>query len=225
MKVTLLSNCGLALEQAGAVLLIDALNKQYRCYYGLPAQTFADMLAGAPPFDGLCGILYTHDHPDHYNAGRTEQLHAASGAPVFVPRADTPPQLSMQCGSFRVEFYRFAHIPVPGLAPVDHGVYLISAAGKSVYVTADAQIDEARHREILNGRKADAAFWNGQPLSYPQMRAFFPEAAEKNYVYHIPVDERDACGIRRKCERNLSRYGTELAGVCLLEQYPSEIIL
>ena len=91
MRITLVSSCGLVLEQDGSALLIDALNKQFRCYYGLPPETFAQMLAGEPPYDALCGILCTHAHPDHYNALRTRQLQAASGAPVFVPQPQTPP--------------------------------------------------------------------------------------------------------------------------------------
>ena len=31
MRITLVSNCGLVLEQDGSALLLDALNKQYRC--------------------------------------------------------------------------------------------------------------------------------------------------------------------------------------------------
>ena len=69
----------------------------------------------------------------------------------------------MQLGPFAVECSRFPHIPVPGLEEIAHAVYWISAAGKSVYVTADAQIDTTRHRAILRGRRADAAFWNGFP--------------------------------------------------------------
>ena len=48
---------------------------------------------------------------------------------------------------------------------------------------------------------------------------------KKNYVYHIPVDEKDACGVRRKCERNMARFGAELPNVSLLEAYPSQILL
>ena len=80
MKITLVSSCGLVLEQDGQTLLIDALNKQYRCYYGLPPETFVRMLSGEPPYDAVCGILFTHAHPDHYSASRTEQLRAACGA-------------------------------------------------------------------------------------------------------------------------------------------------
>ena len=45
MKITLVSSCGLVLEQDGQTLLIDALNKQYRCYYGLPPETFVRHLS------------------------------------------------------------------------------------------------------------------------------------------------------------------------------------
>ena len=47
MRITLVSNCGLVLEQDGSALLLDALNKQYRCYYGLPPEAFANMLSAA----------------------------------------------------------------------------------------------------------------------------------------------------------------------------------
>ena len=182
MRITLVSSCGLVLEAEGRTLLVDALNKQFRCYYGLPPETFSQMLAGEPPYDALCGILCTHAHPDHYNALRTRQLQAASGAPVFVPQPQTPPQLALQFGPFSVEYHQFAHTPVPGWDAITHGVYFISAAGVSVYVTADARIDAVQHRAILRGRRADAAFWNGQILSYPETRALLPEAAKKNYV-------------------------------------------
>ena len=210
MKITLVSSCGLVLEQDGQTLLIDALNKQYRCYYGLPPETFVRMLSGEPPYDAVCGILFTHAHPDHYSASRTKQLRAACGAAVVLPQPDTPERLNVQLGPFAVECSRFPHIPVPGLEEIAHAVYWISAAGKSVYVTADAQIDTTRHRAILRGRRADAAFWNGQYLSHPETRELLLEAAEKNFIYHIPVDEKDACGIRRKCERNMARFGADL---------------
>ena len=223
MKITLVSSCGLVLEQDGSTLLIDALNKQFRCYYGLPPEAFAKMLAGEPPYDAVCGVLFTHAHPDHYSASRTEQLRAACGAPVFLPQPNTPERLMMQLGPFTVECSRFPHIPVPGMAEAPHAVYWISAAGKSIYVTADAQIDTERHRAILHGRRADAAFWNGQYLSHPETRELLLEAAVKNYIYHIPVDEKDVCGIRRKCERSMARFGAELPNVSLLEQYPSSL--
>ena len=60
MKITLVSSCGLVLEQDGQTLLIDALNKQYRCYYGLPPETFVRMLSGEPPYDAVCFHLQSY---------------------------------------------------------------------------------------------------------------------------------------------------------------------
>ena len=112
-----------------------------------------------------------------------------------------------------------------GWDAIDHGVFLIEAAGRCIYVTADAQIDVDRHRSILAGRRVDAAFWNGQYLSYPQTRALLAEVSGRNYVYHIPIDEKDVCGIRRKCERSMARFSAELSTGKLLEAYPSEIVI
>ncbi len=122
MRITLVSSCGLVLEAEGRTLLVDALNKQFRCYYGLPPETFSQMLAGEPPYDALCGILCTHAHPDHYNALRTRQLQAANGAPVFVPQPQTPPQKPNQCGPFCVQNHSSAHTPGPRSEPIAHAV-------------------------------------------------------------------------------------------------------
>ena len=49
MRITLVSSCGLVLEAEGRTLLVDALNKQFRCYYGLPPETLPSPLGeGAP---------------------------------------------------------------------------------------------------------------------------------------------------------------------------------
>lgn len=225
MKVTLLSSCGLALCAEGQTLLIDALNKSFRCFYGLPVAEFEKMLAGTGDYAGLCGVVSTHAHPDHYNESRTRALCAARSVPSFVPRADTPPCQTLQFGPFTVECHRFAHTPVAGWDQVTHGVLFITAGQTSVYLTADARPDVAQHRAILAGRRATAAFWNGQYLSHPQTRALLAEAAEKNYVYHIPVDPADRSGIRRKCEINLARFGPELSHTTLLRQYPTQLHL
>ena len=129
----------------------------------------------------------------------------------------------MQLGPFTVECSRFPHIPVPGMAEALHAVYWISAAGKSIYVTADAQIDTERHRAILHGRRADAAFWNGEMLLYKSEREALCRFAAQNFIYHIPGDPQD--GFRRKLERLRGRYPAELETVRLLGDYPSEIIL
>ena len=76
---------------------------------------------------------------------------------------------------------------------------------------------------VVNGRKVDAAFWNSQHLSYPEMRKVMAECVGHNYIYHLPADEEDKTGLRRKCRTNLQRFADELQNVTALEQYPSHI--
>lgn len=225
MKITLLSNCGVALCAEGQTLLVDALNKNFRCFSGLPVTEFEKMLAGEGDYAALCGILSTHAHPDHYNESRTRALCAARGVEAFVPRAQTPREQTLRFGPFLVEYHQFAHTPVEGWDQVPHGVFFITAGQTRVYLTADARPDVARHREILNGHRASVAFWNGQYLSHPDTRALLLEIAEQNYVYHIPADAADESGIRRKCEKNMARFGGALPKVTLLPHYPTKILL
>lgn len=224
MKITLVCNCGLLFEAQGHRILIDGLNSPLAPFYELPQADFEAVLKGEAPYDGPLAIGFTHTHADHFCRDKLRRvLEARKDVRSFVPDASTPEQGRAKFGPFAVEFHKFVHTPVPENLWCEHYVLLVEAEGKRVYVTADAAPDAARHREILNSRRCDAAFWNGQYLSHPQKRELLREVSDRNYVYHIPLDPIDASGIRRKCERNMERFPQELEGVTLLEQYPSEL--
>ena len=106
-----------------------------------------------------------------------------------------------------------------------HFVLLVSKGGKSIYVTGDASPELDAHRAFLHGRKVDCAFWNGQYLSRPETRTLLHDTTNQNYVYHIPVDEKDSSGIRRKAEKNILKFSDDLQDTVLMEQYPSVIEL
>lgn len=226
MKITLVCSCGLFIEAQGSKLLIDGLNSPLAPFYELPQADFEAVLRGEAPYDGALALGFTHTHADHFCRDKLQRVLAArKDVTVFVPDACAPEQGRVKFGAFTVEFYKFAHTPVPENLRCEHYVLLIEAEGKRVYVTADAAPEPERHREILAGRRCDAAFWNGQYLSHLETRALLREAAGKNYVYHIPLDPMDVSGICRKCERNMERFQKELERVTLLETYPSEIEL
>ena len=69
----------------------------------------------------------------------------------------------------------------------------------------------------------DAAFWNGEILLYKSERESLSRFAVRNFIYHIPAEEKD--GLRRKLERLRARYPEECESVALLSAYPSEVIL
>lgn len=220
MKITLVCNCGLVLAHPDGTLLLDAVNAAYDGYYALPEAEYARMLAGE--YGKLCGILASHRHADHFDAERAARLAACADAPLFVPDARTPAHAAAQYGPFSVEFYRVPHMHVPGQTPCDHGVFVISDGARTIYAAADADPQPVRHRQILAGRRVDAAFWSVPYLLYTETRALMREISKKSYVYHIPPAP-DLRGMRRKCRRCMQRYADELPSVTLLDAYPSQI--
>lgn len=222
MKVRLVCSCGLLLSSRGTSVLVDAPNADFPPFYRFQAEEEARLLAANAPYDGLCGLIFTHLHPDHFDAARVKALMAArADVPVFAPD-EACASRTFSLGAFTVECHRFAHTPAPQFAALPHDVLLISDDEKTVYITSDAAPEIEKHREILRGRPIDAAFWNSQYLSYPQTRALLRECAAQNFIYHMPSGELGESAIGRKCEKNLLRYGAEVQNVRVLCRYPSE---
>ena len=224
MKITLICNCGLVFSSGETCLLIDALTQELAPFYRAPESVRQEIVTGTGAYEKTCGLLFTHLHPDHYDKEAAQafaQYHPR--AALYVPnRRELPPE-RLTVGGFTVELPRVRHTQVAGYGKSTVDAMIISAEGKSVYVASDSAPEVSLHESVLHGRRMDAAFWNGQYLSHPETRELLLEAAVKNYIYHIPVDEKDVCGIRRKCERSMARFGAELPDVSLLEQYPSSL--
>jgi len=223
VKITSLCNAGFALEYNGSVLLIDVPCKSYGPYFGLPESDWTAIYKKKSPYDKVCGIYITHDHPDHCDLDMLEQYRKRwPDTPVFLPTEDTGGTL--QWGPFRLEYQSFPHAPMlHGVPP--HVVTWITAGEKRIYLAADAALEPERHRQFLNGRKADVAIWNAMYLSRPDTRLLLRDAACRNLICHMPKERGDWAGIWKKCENNFRRYPEELQNVQVLEGYPTTIEL
>lgn len=222
MRAELLCSCGLALISHGKTLLIDVPNENLPPFFAISEEKMREILKKTGVFSQISGLIFTHLHSDHYDAALAEAVSRAHpDARIYLPNRCEPEQSVFTAGPFTIERHRFAHTPAPKFPDLPHDVLLISDGEKLVYVTADAAPDAEAHRRILNGRTADAAFWNSQYLSYPETRALLRGCAGVSYIYHMPVDDADVSGIRRKCERNMQRFGAELPNVRVLTHYPS----
>lgn len=214
MTITLVCNCGLLIREGSSALLVDAPNGVFAAFAAFAQDALQSLISAQPPYDALCGVCFTHTHPDHFDADALARLRAARpDVPVLLPTGSDGVWTS---GAFTVQYAALAHTPVAPELETAHQVLCIACGGKLVYVTADAAPDVARHRAILAGRVADAAFWNGQYLSHAQTRALLRAGARRNFVYHLPTDAADVSGIRRKAERNMARFAEELNTVTLL---------
>ena len=57
MKITLICNCGLALESGGQTLLLDALTQELPPFYRTPEKTRREIIAGEGEYASVCGLL------------------------------------------------------------------------------------------------------------------------------------------------------------------------
>ena len=221
MKLTLLCNAGLAIQEADSILLVDLPNQEYPPFYTIPEETWRQILERRPPYDRVCGFYFTHAHPDHCCKTRVEEyLHRWPGTPCFFPD-EHEPEGEVSIGPFRMQFRRMEHVPIP--SPPVLVATILRAGEKSLYLPSDAALDCAAHRAFLAGRRATAGIWTSMYLSLEDTRNLMKEAAVRNYIYHMPAERPDAAGLWRKVDRNLERYGAELEHVTVWERYPAAV--
>lgn len=222
MNITLLCNAGLALECNGRVLLIDLPNHDLPPFYPLPDDTWRRIIEGERPYDNVCGIYFSHDHPDHMHKEKLAEFRDAhSDVPVFMPSFENDAGV-IEMGLFRISWKLAPHAPLPGALP-PHVISWIEVDGETLYLPADAALDVPVHEAFLDGRKACRAIWNSMYLSRPETRRLMHHAADKNYIYHMPADLEDKSGIWRKCRNNLQRYPNELGDIVIMDRYPCVI--
>lgn len=223
MKITLLCNCGLALESGGRTLLVDALTKPLAPFYHTPPAVRADILNGAGAFKNICGMVFTHLHPDHFDREAAEEFSARHpNIPLYIPRRAIATE-TLQAGDFSITCRRARHTKVEGYGKSTVETLRIEAEGKRIYIASDCAPESSIHEAILEGKVMDAAFWNPEALCLPEMWPLLTRCARQNFIYHIPPDGQN--GLCRKLARVMARGEDALSNVQLLSQYPSEIVL
>ena len=224
MKITLLCNCGLAIESGGKTLLVDTLTQELPPYFRAPESVRRAIVEGSGAYSAVCGLLFTHLHPDHFDRASAEAF--AKNHPdtlLYIPNRRSPAPARLRAEPFTLELYRVRHTPVAGYGKSTLDTMIILAEGKTVYIASDTVPETAIHEKVLAGRRVDAAFWNGEMLLYKPERESLSRFAAKNFIYHIPPAEED--GLRRKLERLTARFPAECESVTLLGEYPSSVTI
>lgn len=223
MKCSVLCSCGVFLRGEKGAILIDAPNEQYAPYEGLSDEELEKILYSQYPYNVPLCIAFTHLHPDHYSEEKLHRiLDARPNTEVILP-SDTPQKVSLFGGAFTFESYPVKHTKAPGFDEILHNVFFISGE-ISAYVGADAHFEPSLHDAFLQGRQAEFCFFNAQFLSYPQTRKLILGSGRRRFIYHIPLDDADVSGIRRKALHNMQRVGAEMPDTTLILSYPYEIV-
>ncbi len=218
----LLCNAGIAVEYQNEILLVDVLNASNPPFAGISDVIWQQILKRKAPFDKVCGVYFTHIHPDHCDLGKVLQYRNQwPDIPCWLP--DGSAENGDLCmGPFSIEYSSVYHAPMDEPLP-KHVVSWIKAGEKRIYIAADAALPPEPHMTFLNKRTADAAFWNSMYLSRPETRALLNQTSPRNYIYHMPESDPDGFGIWKKCKNNLLRYPEELRTVRVIKRYPTVI--
>lgn len=224
MRCTFLANCGVLLESNDASILVDAPNGLHTQFDGVSQDEHKAMVAGLAPYDGLCGMFFTHRHADHYDKKRVMEITAVrQNVGACVPNGATPTEGVVQAGPFLVRYFTIAHSGEE-FSEVPHRVILAEAEGKRIYLTGDACWGNTLHQSILETFCPDAAIWNPNFVTHAEGRELLA-AASRNYIYHMPVSVPDSFGIAAKCRTCMERYGSELQNTQVVEEYPYSIVI
>ena len=225
LKMTAVCNAGIYVEYQDSGLLIDGIASDYLGFTGLTEELYRQALGREALFRNLCGICFTHTHPDHCSPELVRQLHQRQPQlTVLQPDEKTPPKGCIQCGPFSVSYMETPHMPHT-FEQVRHFVLLIHAGNETVYVAADAMIDAELHRTVLHDVNPDYIVINPVYLTVPSMVSFLAEKNPKAiFVYHIPADADDQTGMRRKAERSIKRCCDQLPPITLAAHHPQRLL-
>lgn len=220
MKITLVCNCGLAIEAGGRTILVDALTRPLAPFFHTPETARQEIIEGRGAYQSVCALAFTHLHPDHFDKDAAEKFSAHHpGALVYIPARQGAGQNVLSAPPFEVALHRARHTKVEGYGASTVDTMQISVDEKHIYIASDSAPDAALHRKILAGRVMDAAFWGPEALCYPEMWEVLQSCARQNFIYHLPLDAQD--GLCRKLARVMARYPGKLSNVTLLQNYPT----
>lgn len=222
LKITSVCNAGILLEYGADSVLIDGIAHSYLGFTGLDDALYEQLRKRDGIFSGLRGILFTHCHPDHYDAERFLAVkNADPSLTVFVPNEKTSCSGRIECGMFSVCYFETPHMPHT-FEQVRHFVFLIQAGDEAVYIAADAMLDAELHRKILKDCSPDWIVVNPVYLTLPATVSWLADSGAKDIlIYHVPVDPEDMTGMRRKAERSIARCKDRLPCLHLPTLHPS----
>lgn len=222
IRLTLVANAGVLLSWRGTTLLLDGIFGGEGHPFSYPArETLEAMRRGAPPFERLDYLLFTHAHPDHFSPELTlDFLRERAVKGVFLPQTRSVRESGL------ADFLRERRIPSVLLSSqtdhaayriepeltvrafttlhldekyhhVHHFCYLLTLGEKTLLFTADV---DYIHETLSQVRDVPlrAAFVNPLFFSDLRRRRFFRGElkAETICVYHVPFSGEDQMHIR-----------------------------
>lgn len=225
LRMTAYCNSGVLLEYNGHSILLDGLSADYSGFVGLSSADYVRIVEQTPPFDRLCGLFFSHRHPDHFDPKRVEQLKKQlPDCLFFIPDQNISQNGCIQCGPFSVFYFETPHM-LPQEPEGCHVSFLIKAGTDRIYFTGDADSLPVLPQDSQCTCMADYMVANYTWVTAESTRALLSRIPlTKLFLCHLPENTPVASGIRRKAERCLKRHQNALPPSVLITHYPMRLV-
>ena len=216
LTITLTANAGVFLRfgEKGPKIGIDALHDtktpEFSCLSPEQVGEIFALLDGDAP-DAL---LVTHDHPDHYSAELSERvMQRYKDCRVIKPWS--APEKEKR--SYEVKGAEITALPLPHrfaerFPGVENYAFLIEYAGKSVFVSGDAEPLSDEMLKLSETLRPDAVLLPFLWVTFSKHRRVLDAMAPKNTAFlHLPFPGQDDFGYNSAALKASIRYYPEAA--------------
>lgn len=243
MKIVHLTNTGflLADEAKGKKVMIDAIHTaKVKPYKKVDDSTLLKMIEGAPPFDNIDLLLYTHHHEDHFNGKNTlrflkshvntKLFSTPQTLQILRTNEEYDKSLESQLLSTELTWKETRKFYIAGIEfdctplvhdgkeyqDVENYCYTLHMENKRIFHCGDAQPSEFnfQHTIIPDLGITDAL------LDFPYVTLTAGRKViqnyikpEKIYIMHLPEESEDAYGWLNIVNKVVDRYKEELPEV------------
>lgn len=230
VSVFYLANAGVYLCNEETGILIDGLFESYPGFDPMPEFIETNLLSQKAPFTHLTDLCFTHNHPDHYSARKTDAFlkqYPKTGFYLpqsnYLPRSNYLPQSNYlpDSGSCEEKILLTASqavlYPIPTRHLLDkkmevsHRAFFLDYGQKLFFFSGDSDpvylyknLSVTQKEQFRS--QVDAAFINPFFLSLSLGRRFLDEMEFPSlYVYHMPLQTPDTLRYHEILELGLKR--------------------
>ena len=246
-EIIYLANCGLYIESEGTSVLVDALFSKDTPFDSLEPIVEHNIINAAGKFSHIDGILFTHTHPDHFDAGKVSSfMEKHSETKLLMPSDEESGRMeafteqvpedrltlmegefwqrkTINIGSLKVSYFKTGHISYDYS---QHYCFLIENNDKAILVTGDTELAEFSRMGELSNLNNCTAFFN--PIVLGKLDWVKNIAGLKilhMYIYHIPSEKKDSHGYRKMAVKNAERAEAYLPDCQLLLHSMQSIVV
>lgn len=217
IKMEYITNCAVLIQCGTVVFLVDGIFSGRQPFDVMAPETERALLCREGRFKNLQHILVTHCHNDHYNGSKILRfLERRPGSSLVVPANARLDQNRLVASDARVIFMKgevgelhriFLDEVTIEYMKTEHLTYRypehycinIAASDANVLLTADMELDRLGLLERFTKRTHSAIFVNQICLWHKRWQLALNDLGYSHiYFYHLPSEERDEMGYRRR---------------------------